>query len=161
MDDDFAGWGEAQNPKSSPAYVEVAAIPSATVTVKQGEENVGEVKWGDVEEKKVVETPRMRVELLDRGRNWFTSTSLMTTRANPSLAVLTSVRRKGFPISHTEITIRSILTSAVGILTSVAISDLDKSPTHTLTVVVRGGYHAARLSWTSRADLSMSRYEHG
>ena len=68
--DDFAGWGEAQNPKSSPAYVEVAAIPSATVTVKQGEENVGKVKWGDVEEKKVVETPRMRVELLDRGRNW-------------------------------------------------------------------------------------------
>ena len=70
VDDDFAGWGEAQNPKSSPAYVEVAAIPSATVTVKQGEEKVGEVKWGDVEEKKVVETPKMRVELLDRGRNW-------------------------------------------------------------------------------------------
>ena len=68
--DDFAGWGETQNPKSSPAYVEVAAIPSATVTVKQGEETVGEVRWGDVEEKKVVETPRMRVELLDRGRNW-------------------------------------------------------------------------------------------
>ena len=70
VNDDFAGWGEAQNPKSSPAYVEVAAIPSATVTVKQGEEKVGEVKWGDVEEEKVVETPRMRVELLDRGRNW-------------------------------------------------------------------------------------------
>ena len=70
VDDDFAGWGEAQNPKSSPAYVEVAAIPSATVTVKQGEDKVGEVRWGDVEQKKVVETPRMRVELLDRGRNW-------------------------------------------------------------------------------------------
>ena len=70
VNDDFTGWGEAQNPKSSPAYVEVAATPSATVTVKQGEEKVGEVKWGDVEEKKVVETPRMRVELLDRGRNW-------------------------------------------------------------------------------------------
>ncbi len=68
--DDFAGWGETQNPKSSPAYVEVAAIPSATVTVKQGEETVGEVRWGDVEQKKVVDTPRMRVELLDRGRNW-------------------------------------------------------------------------------------------
>ena len=68
--DDFAGWGETQNPKSSPAYVEVAAIPSATLSVKQGEEIVGEVKWGDVEQKKVVETPRMRVELLDRGRNW-------------------------------------------------------------------------------------------
>ena len=70
VNDDFAGWGEAQNPKSSPAYVEVAAIPSATVTVKQGEDKVGEVRWGDVEQKKVVETPRMRIELLDRGRNW-------------------------------------------------------------------------------------------
>ena len=30
VEDDFAGWGETQNPKSSPAYVEVAASPSAT-----------------------------------------------------------------------------------------------------------------------------------
>ena len=37
--DDFAGWGEAQNPKSSPAYFEVAAIPSATVSVKAGRGN--------------------------------------------------------------------------------------------------------------------------
>ncbi len=70
VDDEFAGWGEAQNPKSSPAYVEVAAIPSATVKVTQGAEEVGKVKWADVERQKVVETPRMRVELLDRGRNW-------------------------------------------------------------------------------------------
>ena len=70
VDDDFAGWGQAKNPKSSPAYVEVAAIPSATVQVKQGEEKVSQVRWGEVEEKKVVETPRVRFELLDRGRNW-------------------------------------------------------------------------------------------
>ena len=81
--DDFAGWGEAQNPQSSPAYVEVAAIPSATVTVKQGEEEVGEVRWGDVEEKEVVETPRMRVELLDRGRNWVHVTVLDDDRGEP------------------------------------------------------------------------------
>src|SRR5262249_41442314 len=34
--DTHRGWGEAQNAKSSPAYVEIAAIPSAMVTVKQG-----------------------------------------------------------------------------------------------------------------------------
>ena len=67
VDDSFKGWGEAQNPKSSPAYTEIAALPSATVTVKQGEEEVGQVKWGDVQEKGAVEAPRMRVELLDRG----------------------------------------------------------------------------------------------
>ena len=83
VNDDFAGWGEAQNPKSSPAYVEVAALPSATVTVKQGEEKVGEVRWGDVEEKKVVETPRMRVELLDRGRNWVHVTVLDDDTGKP------------------------------------------------------------------------------
>ena len=70
VDDPFKGWGEAQNPKSSPAYTEIAALPSATVTVKQGEEEVGKVEWGDVQEKGEVEVPRMRVELLDRGRNW-------------------------------------------------------------------------------------------
>ena len=46
VNDDFAGWGEAQNPKSSPAYVEVAAMPSATMTVKQGEEKVGRGQVG-------------------------------------------------------------------------------------------------------------------
>ena len=83
VDDDFAGWGETQNPKSSPAYVEVAAIPSATLSVKRGEETVGEVKWGDVEQKKVVETPRMRVELLDRGRNWVNVTVLDDDTGRP------------------------------------------------------------------------------
>ena len=83
VNDAFTGWGEAQNPKSSPAYVEIAAIPSATVTVKQGEEKIGEVKWGDVEEKGVVETPRMRLELLDRGRNWVHVTVLDDETGKP------------------------------------------------------------------------------
>ncbi len=56
--DSFKGWGEAQNPKSSPAYTEIAALPSATVTVKQGEEEVGKVNWGDVQEKGAVNVPR-------------------------------------------------------------------------------------------------------
>ncbi|MCA1597794.1 MAG: CehA/McbA family metallohydrolase, partial [Chloroflexi bacterium] len=68
--DTHRGWGEAQNAKSSPAYVEIAAIPSATVTVKQGGTEVGHVTWGEVEEKGVATSPRMRVEFLDRGKNW-------------------------------------------------------------------------------------------
>ena len=83
IDDSFKGWGEAQNAKSSPAYVEIAAIPSATVTVKQGQEEVGKVRWGEVEDKGVAVTPRMRVELLDRGRNWVHVTVLDDDTGKP------------------------------------------------------------------------------
>ena len=121
VDDDFAGWGEAQNPKSSPAYVEVAAIPSATVTVKQGEDKVGEVRWGDVEQKKVVETPRMRVELLDRGRNWVHVNVLDDDTASPFPVASTSARRKAYPTSPTATTTRSIPTWIPGISTSAGI----------------------------------------
>jgi hypothetical protein len=66
----LAGWGEALNEQSSPASVEIAALPSATVTVTQGGDLLGSARWGEIEEKKVVELPRLRLELLDTGRNW-------------------------------------------------------------------------------------------
>ncbi len=73
--DTHKGWGEAQNPKSSPAYVEVAATPSATVTVKNHDETLGEVKWGELEKKGNLQpTPRLQVELVDTGRNWVHTT---------------------------------------------------------------------------------------
>ena len=83
VQDAFKGWGEEQNTKASPAYVEVAAIPSATVTVKQGEKELGAVRWGDVEAKGVVTTPQMRMELLDRGRNWVHVTILDDETGRP------------------------------------------------------------------------------
>ena len=70
--DGLKGWGEGQNSRSSPAYVEVSAVPSATVTVKQGDEVLGEVNWGEVEKKGAVESARMRMDLVDRGKNWVT-----------------------------------------------------------------------------------------
>ena len=45
INDDFKGWGESQNNKSSPAYVEVSATPSATVEVKNQGETLGTVNW--------------------------------------------------------------------------------------------------------------------
>lgn len=68
--DPAPGFGEPQNPQRSPAYVEVAAIPSATVTVLAGEEPLASVPWAEVERQGAVETPRARIELIDRGRNW-------------------------------------------------------------------------------------------
>ena len=68
--DGRAGWGEAQNPASSPAYTEIAATPSATVDVTQGGSSVGKVRWGEVQERGSAEDRGVRVELLDGGRNW-------------------------------------------------------------------------------------------
>ena len=68
--DPFRGWGQPPNRTSSPAYVEVSAVPSATVTVKQSGEEVGSARWGDVQGDGKVETEQVRFELADPGRNW-------------------------------------------------------------------------------------------
>ena len=83
IDDPYKGWGEEQNSKSSPAYAEVSAIPSATLTVKLGDEEVGSVKWGDVEEKGTAATARVRVELVDLGKNWVHVTVLDDDTGRP------------------------------------------------------------------------------
>ncbi|MBI4553301.1 MAG: CehA/McbA family metallohydrolase [Candidatus Latescibacteria bacterium] len=83
LSNDFKGWGEEQNPKSSPAYVEIAAIPSATVTVKNDGETLGQANWGELQEKGRVETPRVRLEVVDRGRNWVHVTVLDDETGKP------------------------------------------------------------------------------
>ena len=81
--DSYKGWGQEQNAGSSPAFVDVSAVPSATVTVRQGGEEVGSVNWGEVEQSGAAETPRMRVELLDRGKNWVHVTVLDDETGRP------------------------------------------------------------------------------
>jgi hypothetical protein len=83
LEDPLKGWGESQNARSSPAYVEVSATPSATVTVSQGGREVGKANWGDVEAKGVVETPAMRITALDRGKNWVHVTVLDDETGKP------------------------------------------------------------------------------
>ena len=70
LDAHHRGFGETENGTSNPSYVEISAVPSATVSVRHGGETIGQVRWGEVEETGHVETPRMRVSLADRGRNW-------------------------------------------------------------------------------------------
>ncbi|MCC6444728.1 MAG: CehA/McbA family metallohydrolase [Armatimonadetes bacterium] len=84
LEDAFAGWGQTANRKSSPAYVEIAAIPSATVSVRQGEEELGRVGWADLQEKRTVEpSPRLKVEVLPEGRNWVHTTVLDEDTGQP------------------------------------------------------------------------------
>ena len=68
------GFGERPNDDASPSYAEISAVPSATVTVKQNGETIAQLPWGEVEDKGHAETPRVRMELADRGRNWVTVT---------------------------------------------------------------------------------------
>jgi hypothetical protein len=83
LNDPRKGWGESQNPKSSPAYVEIAAIPSATVTVKRKEETLGSTTFGALEAEGVVETERVRFEVVDTGRNWVHTTVLDDATGKP------------------------------------------------------------------------------
>ena len=87
-DEDFladpqAGWGETSNTQVSPAYVEISAIPSATVAVKHGDESLGSVRWGDLEEQGAITTPRVKLEVVDRGRNWVQVNVLDDTTGQP------------------------------------------------------------------------------
>ena len=81
--DSYKGWGEEQNPSSSPAYTEISAVPSATVAVSQGGDEIGKVNWGEVEAKGAVQTPRMRFELIDPGKNWVHVTVLDDDTGRP------------------------------------------------------------------------------
>ncbi len=98
LDDTFKGWGQAQNDSSSPAYVEVSATPSATVTVANKEETLGTVKWGELEAKgKIKPNQRVEVEIIDSGRNWVHTTVIddETNRPLPCRIHFRSV--KGVP----------------------------------------------------------------
>jgi hypothetical protein len=83
LKDSFKGWGEALNDTSSPAYVEIAASPSATVTVKQGEETLGSANWSSLLSSGKVDTPRLSLEVVDRGRNWVHVTILDDETGRP------------------------------------------------------------------------------
>jgi hypothetical protein len=67
--DSRRGWGDDADPASASAYVQIAAVPSATVAVKDGDREVGRFRWGDLDGV-AVEHDGLRVEVLERGRNW-------------------------------------------------------------------------------------------
>ena len=68
---DTAGWGEAKNPGSSPAYSEVAATPSATVRVELEGEELGRVRFGELTaEGELTPSERLTVRASETGRAW-------------------------------------------------------------------------------------------
>ena len=83
LSDPFRGFGEAQNGRNSPAYAEIAAIPSATVTLASGGTALAAASWAAIQEQGTLETPRARFELVDRGRNWVRVTVLDDATGRP------------------------------------------------------------------------------
>ena len=83
LGDSYRGWGEPQGLSSSPAYVEVSATPSASLSLEQDGEDLGTVPWGDVDREGSSETPKAKVELIDPGRNWVRVTVLDDETGRP------------------------------------------------------------------------------
>jgi hypothetical protein len=65
--DDRPGWGATDG---TDAYASIAALPSATVAVRRGDDVLGRVRWGDVERDGQADAGRVRLELAEGGRNW-------------------------------------------------------------------------------------------
>ena len=65
--DDWAGWGATEG---TSAYSSIAALPSATVAVRRGGDELGRVRWGDVERDGRAEAGQVALELAENGRNW-------------------------------------------------------------------------------------------
>ncbi len=70
LDDPRRGWGEDLDEQGASAYVRIAAVPSASVVVRNGKDEVGRFRWGDLPESEPLDRSPLRVEVLERGRNW-------------------------------------------------------------------------------------------
>ena len=70
LSDSYKGFGQEQNEKSSPAYVEISGVHSATVDIVQGGQKIDSVNWGGVRMQGSAETDKVRVELIEPGKNW-------------------------------------------------------------------------------------------
>ena len=66
-DDDRAAWGAAEG---TSAYASIAALPSATVAIRQGDTELGQVRWGDIERDGRADAGQVVLELAESGRNW-------------------------------------------------------------------------------------------
>ncbi|MCL4544681.1 MAG: CehA/McbA family metallohydrolase, partial [Chloroflexi bacterium] len=62
----------------------IAATPSATVTVTLGDAQLGSLRWGHLEQQgAIAASPRLRVELVDPGRNWVRTTIVDADTGQP------------------------------------------------------------------------------
>jgi hypothetical protein len=82
LDDPRRGWGDDADPASPSAYARIAAVPSATVAVKDGDREVGRFRWGDLDGEPI-EREGIRVDVVEGGRNWVHVTVLDDDTGRP------------------------------------------------------------------------------
>jgi hypothetical protein len=69
-DPTMRGFGAPANPTSDPSYVRVAALPSATLTLRSGGEAIATVPWGQLLRAGEADTGAARLRLLEHAKNW-------------------------------------------------------------------------------------------
>jgi hypothetical protein len=75
--DGMAGYGEPENQNNSPCYIEVAANPSATLSLRSGKEELGQITWRDLVAEGVVSPATgVQVQVIDSECNWVRTTVL-------------------------------------------------------------------------------------
>lgn len=77
------GWGAQLDPASSSAYVHIAALSSATVSVRHGSDVLGQTRWQDLVEGRAIDAGDVRLELTELGRNWVRTTVLDADTGRP------------------------------------------------------------------------------
>lgn len=70
LHDPLKGWGERADPDTASAYARVSATPSAEVVLRDGTDELGRFRWGDLDFDRPVETDAIHVEVVEQGRNW-------------------------------------------------------------------------------------------
>ena len=101
-EDDRAGWGAAEG---TSAYTSVAALPSATVAVRRGDDELGRVRWGDVARDGRADAGQVTLELTEGGRNWVHVSVVDDATGGRCRAGSISVRPREFPTSRMATTI--------------------------------------------------------
>ena len=69
LTDPLSGWGQDADPETPHAYVRMAALPSATVTVTAGDDELASFRWGNVTSDGLA-SGDVGVEVVEHGRNW-------------------------------------------------------------------------------------------
>jgi hypothetical protein len=83
LSDPLRGWGEQAAEYSPHAYARIMAVPSATVRVQDGENEIGRFRWGDLDFDAPLESRGLRVEVVEQGRNWVHVTVLDDETGRP------------------------------------------------------------------------------
>jgi hypothetical protein len=80
--DPLSGWGQAADAETPYAYVRMAALPSATVTMTGGDDEIARFRWSDIHPNGLA-ADGVVVELVEHGRNWVHVTVLDDETGRP------------------------------------------------------------------------------